>query len=143
MYSIYIYIYIYIHTLLPLTKPRIANIIQSQKPIPSSTRVLPFFFFFSFLLPLVFPMHEDKSLTQDFIELYSSSTKSINKKIIYQKAVDAPSLRQAVIYYYYFFSSINPIQFLKKISQNTQAAMAKESLMIGQNTNIRKYSNSK
>ena len=56
--------YIYIYTLLPLTKPRIANIIQSHNTayntFYSSTRFSLFFFFFFFSLlplpPLVFSL---------------------------------------------------------------------------------------
>ena len=107
MYSIYIYI-IYMYVCMLSTTTNI--IIQSQKHcldhlLQFYTCSL-FFFFFLFplpLLPLVFFQHEDKSLTQAFIEtlffLYQ-----VNKQIItYQKGVGVPSFRQAFILFYFIY----------------------------------------
>ena len=120
MYSIYIYIYIYIYPLLPLTKPRIHKIIQSQKHSLDhllqfyKVFILFYFFIFTPLPPLVLFWHEDKSLTQAFIEtlffLYQ-----VNKRIIiYQKEVGVPSFHQA-----FFFSPSIRFNSFTKISQNT------------------------
>ena len=117
MYSIYIY------PLLPqkkeIKKLVYLNHLESKAlPRPSSLVLHVFFFFKNFfyllpLPPLVFFGHEDKSLTQAFIEtlffLYQ-----VNKQIIiYQKEVGVPSFRQA----FFFFLSIQFNSF-KKISQN-------------------------
>ena len=72
-----------------------------------SSKVWSFFFFFFFfllpLLPLVFFGHEDKSLTQALLKLYSSSTKSINNNNILERSWCSFFLSSSFLFFLFFF----------------------------------------